>query len=209
MAAQKSKKSRALSDPNRSAREHEVAQGVKDRSNKRTRAPNLKMEQGSETNQLFVEFDHDDPETAHLLAMADMGTCDGRFFRGLMTHIAGLGEPGKGHSAWSSDFALSVVKAVDPKDEVEAMLAAHMAAVHQATMSMARKLNIAEYQGPRDAAERGLTKLARTYTAQVEALKRYRSNGQQTVRVERVEVNDGGQAIVGDVSYRRGEHDEK
>jgi threonine aldolase len=79
MAAQKSKKSRALSDPNRCAREHEVAQGVKDRSNKRTRAPNLKMEQDSETNQLFVEFDHDDAETAHFLAMADMGTCDGRF----------------------------------------------------------------------------------------------------------------------------------
>lgn len=203
-----SKKSRALADPNQSAREFEVSQQVKDRASRRTRAPNLKMEHDEETNETRVEFDHDDQETAQLLAMSDMGTCDGRFFAGLMTNVAALGEPGKGHSPRSSDFALSVIKGVGPKDEVEAMLAAQMAAVHQATMSMARKLNIAEYEGQRDAAERGLTKLARTFTSQVEALKRYRSNGEQTVRVERVEVNEGGKAIVGDVSYRRGEDDE-
>ena len=52
-------------------------------------------------------------------------------------------------------------------------------------------------------------KLARTYTNQVETLKRYRSEGKQVVRVERVTVNEGGQAVVGDVSYRRGEDDEK
>ena len=206
--AKQPKKSRALVSPDKSAREQQVVQIVKGRSQERTRAPNLKMEHDEETNHLEVEFDHEDQKTAFYLAMADMGTCDGRFSVGLLTHIAGLGEAGKSHSAWSSDFALSVVKAVEPKDEVEAMLAAQMAAVHQATMSMARKLNIAEYVGQSEAAERGLTKLARTFASQVEALKRYRSNGQQTVRVERVEVNEGGKAIVGDVSYRRGEDDE-
>ena len=33
----------------------------------------------------------------------------------------------------------------------------------------------------------------------METLKRYRSKGQQVVRVERVTVEDGGQAIVGAV----------
>ena len=37
--------------------------------------------------------------------------------------------------------------------------------------------------------------------AQVEALKRYRSRGDQTVRVEHVTVNEGGQAIVGNVNH--------
>lgn len=207
--ARTQQKNITLSAPDRSIREEQVAQSVKDRASERTRAPNLKMEHDEEANHLNVQFDHEDAETAHLLAMADMGTCDGRFFAGLMTHVAALGEPGKSHSAWSSDFALSVIKAVEPRDEVEAMLAAQMAAVHQATMSMARRLNIAEFAGQSEAAERGLTKLARTYTSQVEALKRYRSNGQQTVRVERVEVNEGGKAIVGDVSYRRGEDEER
>jgi len=39
------------------------------------------------------------------------------------------------------------------------------------------------------------------FAAQVEALKRYRSRGDQTVRVEHVTVNEGGQAIVGKVNH--------
>jgi hypothetical protein len=38
------------------------------------------------------------------------------------------------------------------------------------------------------------------FAAQIEALKRYRSRAEQTVRVEHVTVNEGGQAIVGNVS---------
>ena len=52
-----------------------------------------------------------------------------------------------------------------------------------------------------DSAERAFNKLARTFTAQVEALKRYRNRADQTVRVEHVTVNEGGQAIVGNVSH--------
>ena len=43
-------------------------------------------------------------------------------------------------------------------------------------------------------------RLLRAYTAQVEALRRLRSAGQQSIRVEHVTVHDGGQAIVGNVS---------
>lgn len=49
-------------------------------------------------------------------------------------------------------------------------------------------------------AERAFNKLARTFTTQLEALKRYRSKGDQTVRVEHVTVNEGGQAIVGSIT---------
>ena len=40
----------------------------------------------------------------------------------------------------------------------------------------------------------------RTFATQFEALKRYRSTGEQRMRIERVTVNDGGQAIVGNVT---------
>jgi hypothetical protein len=49
--------------------------------------------------------------------------------------------------------------------------------------------------------EKSLNRLARTYVAQIEGLKRYRSKGEQRVYVERVTVNEGGQAIVGPVSH--------
>src|ERR1700687_3627595 len=48
-------------------------------------------------------------------------------------------------------------------------------------------------------------KLLRTYAAQVEALRRLRGKGQQTVRVEHVTVQAGGQAIVGNVTWGPGE----
>ena len=76
-------------------------------------------------------------------------------------------------------------------------------------MTMAKRLNHSETIPQQDSAERALNKLARTFTRQMQTLKRYRAKAHQTVRVERVEVNEGGQAVVGDVSYRRGSDDER
>jgi len=42
-------------------------------------------------------------------------------------------------------------------------------------------------------------KLARTFTSQIEALKKYRATGEQNIRVQHVNVTDGGQAVVGNV----------
>jgi hypothetical protein len=53
-----------------------------------------------------------------------------------------------------------------------------------------------------NSAERAFNKLARTFAVQVEALKRYRTGGEQKVTVQHVTVNEGGQAIVGSVSPR-------
>jgi hypothetical protein len=46
------------------------------------------------------------------------------------------------------------------------------------------------------------TKLQRTFLAQIEALQKLRGKGQQTMRIEHVHVNAGGQAaIVGHVEH--------
>jgi hypothetical protein len=42
-------------------------------------------------------------------------------------------------------------------------------------------------------------RLVRAYATQVEVLRRLRNGGQQFVRVEHVHVNDGGQAVIGNV----------
>src|SRR5260370_624244 len=60
-------------------------------------------------------------------------------------------------------------------------------------MTFAFRLGRTETIPQQDSAERALNKSARTFAAQVEALKRYRSRGDQTVRVEHVTVNEGGQ----------------
>ncbi len=96
---------------------------------------------------------------------------------------------------------LAVIKGIEPQDQVESMLAAQMAAVHMATMTFARRLAHVETLPQQDSAERAFNKLARTFTAQVEALKRYRTGGEQRVVVKHVHVYHGGQAIVGNVAH--------
>jgi hypothetical protein len=76
-----------------------------------------------------------------------------------------------------------------------------MAAVHICAMDSSRRFLWTDRLPAKDCAERALTKLTRTFATQMERLKRYRSKGQQVVRVERVTVNEGGQAIVGPVQH--------
>ena len=42
--------------------------------------------------------------------------------------------------------------------------------------------------------------MARTFPAQIEALNRYRNNGEPAITVQNVSVGDGGKAIVGNVT---------
>ena len=80
------------------------------------------------------------------------------------------------------------------------MLAAQMAAVHMASMTFARRLAHVETVTQQDSASNAFNKLTRTFATQMEALKRYRSGGEQKMTVQHVHVAEGGQAIVGNVS---------
>jgi hypothetical protein len=86
------------------------------------------------------------------------------------------------------------------RDQIEAMLAAQMAAVHTASMTFARRLAHVENIPQQDSAERAFNKLTRTFAAQMSALKEYRSKGEQKMTVQHVHVAEGGQAIVGNVN---------
>lgn len=162
-------------------------------------APGLKItENGGATE---IRVDHPDAGVGEVLLMDALGTRDPDFLNGFLTQLAEAGSKGAKVEGRALSFMLSVVKGVDPRDQVEALLAAQMAAVHTAIMTFSRRLRQVETIQQQDSAERAFNKLARTFTAQVETLKRYRSRGDQTVRVEHVTVNEGGQAIVGNVSH--------
>jgi hypothetical protein len=139
-----------------------------------------------------------------MLLMQALGTTSIDFSSGLIGQLANAASKGPNADEDSINFMLAVAKGVEPKDEVEAMLAAQMAAVHRATLTFARRLNHVETIPQQDSAERAFNKLARTFTAQMEALKRYRTGGEQKVTVQHVTVNEGGQAVVGNVSAAPG-----
>jgi hypothetical protein len=96
---------------------------------------------------------------------------------------------------------LSVISGIKPKDQLEAMLAAQMAAIHVAMMRLTQRFTDVETTVQQDSARRTLNKLAGTFTTQMETLRRYRSGGEQNVTVQHVSVSEGGQAaIVGNLT---------
>ena len=144
--------------------------------------------------------DHPDHELAITLLMEAIGTTDRDFLSEFLGQLANAGSQGKEVDVQGLNFMLAVVKGVEPKDQAEAMLAAQMAAVHNATMTFARRLNHVDNIQQQDSAERAFNKLARTFTTQLEALNRYRGKGStQKMTVEHVHVYEGGQAVVGPV----------
>ena len=161
--------------------------------------PSLKVD--DENNILKIEIDGDFDRISNEVTSKSVAL-------GLIGQIVSLGSWGKRLDGNAANFAIGFLDAMKPQDAAEALLFTQMSATHQAMMMMAQKLNHTSNLQQQDAAERAMNKLARTYAAQMEALKRYRSKGQQTVRVERVTVEGGGQAVVGNVTHGGRGHDE-
>jgi len=80
------------------------------------------------------------------------------------------------------------------------MLVAQMVSVHVMAMRCAYHLANAEDIARQDSAGRALGRLARTFAAQLEALNRHRNHGEPAITVQNVSVQDGGKAIVGNVT---------
>lgn len=165
----------------------------------RALAPSPSLKTKGKGKNVSISLDHPDPATGGSLLMQAIGASSTDFVNPFLNQLINAVSKGAEPDEASSNFMLSVVKGIEPRDQVEAMLAAQMAAVHMATMTFARRLNHVENIPQQDSAERAFNKLARTYVTQMEALKRYRTGGQQKVVVEHVTVNAGGQAIVGAV----------
>ena len=107
-----------------------------------------------------------------------------------------------------ADFAnkaITLLNGIQPQDEIEGMLAVQMIAVHNMAMETMKRGIFTDqtFQGT-EALVNLATKMLRTFAAQMEALKRYRTGGQQKVIVEHVYVTAGGQAIVGVVNRGEG-----
>jgi hypothetical protein len=100
---------------------------------------------------------------------------------------------------------MAALRAFKPKDEIEGMLAAQAVALHLGAMECLRRAMIPDQPGEFQAKLRkdGVN-LARGVADMLDALDRKRGKRPQVVRVERVVVNSGGQAVVGAVSAGAG-----
>lgn len=108
--------------------------------------------------------------------------------------------------AAAANKALAILHDLSPQNALEGMLAMQMSAVHNMAMEMTARAMIDNQTV--DGVDRNVnrvTKLMRTFTAQIDTLEKLRGQRQQKVTVEHVHVHQGGQAIVGNVEHKGGE----
>ena len=101
--------------------------------------------------------------------------------------------------------AIAMYQALKPQDDYERLLVAQMIATHNAAMELSRRAMLPDqtFDGVNANVNR-TTKFMRTFTMQMETLKKYRTGGKQTIQVQHVNVNEGGKAVVGNVSKGEG-----
>lgn len=162
-------------------------------------APRVNVRKGKMGQELVLQ--HPNESVAKGLLMEALGTTSLDFMNGLLSQLANAtGSQGQDIDESSLNFMLSVILDIKPRDQLEAMLAAQMAAMHMTIMTFVRRLAHVDNIQQQDSAGALLIKFNRTFAAQMETLKRYRTGGEQKVTVQHVNVGDGGQAIVGNVN---------
>jgi hypothetical protein len=175
-----------------------AAQNVLERINVMRAAPRFKV--SHDKGKTKIEPHHSDQTCTDVLLSDMLATGDQVFAQALLVHISNFAQMGDQLTSDDLNTTISIVKEIGPRDPIEALLACQMAAIHKATVYTARRFDRCDMLDQYQATGNQLNKLARTFAAQMEALKRYRSSGEQSIRVQHVTVNDGGQAIVGTVT---------
>jgi hypothetical protein len=95
----------------------------------------------------------------------------------------------------------AALKGFKPADEIEGMLAAQAVAMHAAGMHCMRLAMLPDQPFEwQERMQRSGARMFGGFAAMVDALEKKRGRGQQSIRVEHVTVNAGGQAIVGAVT---------
>ena len=129
------------------------------------------------------------------------GTEDWDLLCNLIGQVLGSLPPRAQTSEQEMNASVEMLIAIDPQDELEAALAVQMIGIHNTSMEMLCRAMHPEQttEGVSENINRAV-KLTRTYTAQMEALRKYRNKGQQTIQVQHVSVEYGGRAVVGNVN---------
>lgn len=190
--------------PSTTPAEAELIRTHLERRRERPMAPRAITESAAGKD-LLLRPDHADRMAWQALFEGSMGTVEPAFANlvfGQLLNATCDRDPKAGFRQADINAALAAMHRLAPRDEVEAMLSAQMVAAHGAAMTMLRRLKDCNQLVQQDSAGRLAVKLLRTCAAQVEALQRYRGKGQQTVRVEHVNVAPGAQAVVGVINQR-------
>jgi hypothetical protein len=157
-----------------------------------------------ESGKVSIAIEYPDGQLREAKMSEALGTADHELNNYLLAQVAGTFEgtvSSDGHDNKAAlaaiNMAMAILNGIQPQDE----MAVQMIGVHNVAMAAIRRgmLKDQTFVGIQANADRA-TKMLRTFAVQMEALKKYRTGGQQKTIVENVNVNEGGQAIVGTVN---------
>jgi hypothetical protein len=146
--------------------------------------------------------DGDHPEWLDRLKAA-LGTASTEFVSASLFQLQAAARlPNSGLSETAVNAALAMIEGEKPKGETECAIVIQMACVHSATMAVLGRLG-GGHGGDRHvlAAATAVSRLSRTFAILVETLRRLRNGGSQVIRIERVDVREGGQAVIGNIEH--------
>jgi hypothetical protein len=144
-----------------------------------------------------LELDHSQNRMRPPKLMKELAATDTNFIDGIvdqLIHVTGMINDS---SVKVLNFMFSVINGIEPTDPLETMLAVQMATVHVAAMHVAGDVVFVGRHHPENA--QCLAKLARTFTAQMEALKRHRANEEKVTSQPRAQRK---KPIVGTIAKR-------
>jgi len=161
-----------------------------------------------ESGKVSIAIEYPEGQLREAKMSEAFGTADHDLSNYLLAQVAGTFEgtvSSDGHDnkaiVTAINMAMAVLNGIQPQDEIEGMLIVQMIGVHNMAMATLGRANLKTqtFVG-RQANTDQATKMLRTFAVQMEALKKYRTSGPQKTIVENVNVNEGGQAIVGTVN---------
>lgn len=128
-----------------------------------------------------------------------LGTTSDEFVNATLFQLQAAARlPNSGVSEIAVNAALAFIESAKTQSELESALVVQMACTHAAAMSVLARLG-GGHGGDRHvtAAATAASRLLKAFSTQVETFRRLKHGSAQTIRIERVDVRDGGQAVIG------------
>jgi len=103
------------------------------------------------------------------------------------------------------NYVTAMLLEIKPGDACEALLVTQMIAVHAQSMECMRRVALPNQTSEGiDMNVNRATKLQRTFVQLMDSLQKYRNKGRQTIQVQHVNVEAGGQAVVANMGGGEG-----
>ncbi|MBF0361979.1 MAG: hypothetical protein HQK49_13265 [Oligoflexia bacterium] len=137
----------------------------------------------------------------HSKLVKTFGTIDADFHSWIINQLVSVFGTDTEKLASELNAVLVVLSGISPKNELECMLAVQTCITHQLAMESVRRANLPDQTSEgRSINMNRSVKLMNLFLQQTEGLERLKGKINQKIVVEHVTVNDGGKAIVGNIS---------